>query len=140
MSLQEALTEIQNLVSCPSRIYSQLYLATLSEFIIHCPASLLDERLKLTITVLKLRQGILLPKNACAEIISAEEAQWTYALFSAALLRGFSECLLKAIIPKVAENWLIKNDSLYTQWKLSLLGKKENDIYPVIQKALEKKI
>jgi hypothetical protein len=92
------LLEIKSLVSCPDNIFRELYLATLYKFAEYCQAmpysqtefsdsyGFLCRQLQLTIAVLKLRRGILLPKNAGAETIAAEEAQWTFALFSAALL------------------------------------------------------
>lgn len=134
--MQDYVNQIRNLVSCPAKIYSQLYLTTLSQFFIHCPAELLKQRLIVTVIALKLRQGILLPKNAGAETIAAEEPQWTYALFSCALLKGLSSEAMRCI-PKIAEEWLVKNNLLYHQWKdlLSNQFNTANDLYPIIQKA-----
>jgi hypothetical protein len=98
-NIKPYLTEIRNLVSCPDAIFRQLYLTTLycwAEFCQAMPFSedaynyhygFLERQLKLSIATLKLRRGILLPKNAGAEQISAEEAQWTYAIFSGSLLK-----------------------------------------------------
>lgn len=133
-SLQAYLTEIKNLVSCPAKIYSQLYLFTLSQFLTLDPHYRLKERLKLTIAVLKLRQGILLPKNAGAETIAAEEAQWTYALFSASLLKGLDHDLLIRFIPKIAERWLEPNNHLYRQWKATLWNNEPCDLNAVIER------
>jgi hypothetical protein len=92
-------SEIRNLVSCPDNIFRELYLTTLykiAEFCQSMPFSenesansyeFLTRQLKLATTVLKLRRGELFPKNAQTEVIAAEEAQWTYALFFAALLK-----------------------------------------------------
>lgn len=135
--LQENLTEIKNLISCPPKIYSQLYLSTLSQFIIQCPEELQKDLFNLSIAVLKLRRGILLPKNAGAEAIAAEEAQWTYALFSASLLKTLNEDIQRKIIPKIADEWLVKNNALYKQWKSALLKNENNNINAVIHRALE---
>lgn len=138
--MQQYIKEIQNIISCPPKIYSQLYLATLNNFIIHCPADSIKQRLKLTIIALKLRQGTLLPSNAGAEMISAQEAQWTYALFSGSLLNGFQSHLIDMIIPKIAETWLQKNSSLYLQWNdlLNSNANEKNDLNKIIQRAIKK--
>lgn len=93
------LIEVRSLISCPDNIFRQLYLTTLYRVAETCQAmpfsekdfndkyGFLERQLKLVITVLKLRRGILLPMNASTEQISAEEAQWTYALFTGGLLK-----------------------------------------------------
>ena len=48
----------------------------------------MERQLQLSIATLKLRRGLLLPKNAGAETIAVDEAQWTYAIFLAVLLRN----------------------------------------------------
>lgn len=138
-SLQRLLVEVQNLVSCPDKIYKKLYLSTLSHFMTQCQTEELKQRLTLTIIALKLRRGVLFPKKAGAEAIAAEEAQWTYALFSAALLSGLQFDLIKKVIPNVAENWLSENDFLYSQWKEILFNtvKKNNQLNIIIQRAFE---
>lgn len=137
--LQNFLKEIQNLVSCPANIYKQLYLATLSHFIIQCPAHQINQRLTLSIFTLRLRRGILLPKNAGAEAIAAEEAQWTYALFSGALLKGLEYDLITRIIPDLAESWLSNNSHVFVQWKEILLNavKENNYLNNIIGRANE---
>jgi hypothetical protein len=99
-SLKKHIAEIKNLVSCPQEVYSSLYLSTLYRLAEFCQAmpfsenqfqftyGLLHRQLTLAIGALKLRRGMLLPKDASAEIIALEEARWTFAIFSAALLQG----------------------------------------------------
>lgn len=136
-SMNHYLNEIKNLVSCPGKIYNQLYLYTINQFLAICNDV---KRLKLTIVVLKLRQGILLPKSAGAEMIAAEEAQWTYALFSASLLKGLSQDVIDQVIPTIAKIWLKENYFLYSQWQAVLSGteNEKNDLAPIIQRAAEK--
>jgi hypothetical protein len=138
-ALQKHLIEIQNLVSCPPKIYSQLYLFTLGQFIALNPSDLVKERLVLSIAVLKLRRGVLLPKNNGAEAIAAEEAQWTYALFSASLLKELSSDVISQIIPKIADEWIKNNIFLYQQWKEALKNECHygNDINKIILRAKE---
>lgn len=137
-SLQSLLTEIKTLVSCPPKIYCHLYLATLNQFIIQCPKECIKERLWLTVIVLKLRRGVLLPKNAGAEVIAAEEAQWTYAIFSASLLKDLPYDLSCQVVPKIAENWLKENNNLYKQWKDCLSNAEApNAINTIIYRANE---
>jgi hypothetical protein len=104
------LLEIKSLVSCPENIYRQLYLSTLHKLAEYCQAMPFSEsefndangflirQLQLSIAALKLRRGILLPKNAGAEAIAAEEAQWTYAIFSSALLKDLHNLQLDRVI------------------------------------------
>lgn len=98
-SIKYYASEIKNLVSCAEDVYEKLYLMTLYRLAEFCqampfsrefftnPYGLLERQLMLTVAALKLRQGKLLPKNAGTETIAAEEARWTYALFSVCLLR-----------------------------------------------------
>jgi hypothetical protein len=98
--LNHYIHEIKNLVSCPGRIFEELYLATLYRVAELCQAmpysiselnityGLLEGQLNLTVAALKLRRGILLPKNAGAGAIALEEPQWTYAIFSGSLLKN----------------------------------------------------
>lgn len=91
---------MKNLVSCPNKMYRKLYTSTLRHVAEFCQAmpyseknfneeyGFLTRQLTLTLAALKLRRGILFPKNAGAESIAAEEAQWTYAIFSASLVKN----------------------------------------------------
>src|SRR5579871_5093084 len=96
--IKHYVNEIRNLVSASHEVYDALYLATLYRLAEFCqampfshmqfnvPYGMLKRQLTLTIAVLKIRRGKLLPKNAGTETISAEDAAWTYALFSSSLL------------------------------------------------------
>jgi hypothetical protein len=123
--MQSYIEQIKNLVSCPPKIYCLLYLATLKQ------------RLQTTVIALKIRLGLLLPKNAGAEVISAEEAQWTYAIFSACLLKGLDYALIKKIIPIIAIDWLQKNIYLFNQWQSILQDNPDdnNDLNQIIHRA-----
>lgn len=91
---------IKNLISCPNKMYRKLYTSTLRHVAEFCQAmpysekefneeyGFLKRQLNLTLAALKLRRGILFPKNAGAESIATEEAQWTYAIFSASLVKN----------------------------------------------------
>jgi hypothetical protein len=94
------LQEVKNLVSCPNSLFEELYVTTiynLAEFCQAMPFSATDfnqsyeflkRQFNLSIMTLKIRRGLLLPENSDIESIAAEEAQWTYALFSASLLKN----------------------------------------------------
>src|SRR5437762_1636697 len=102
--------EINGLVSCPPTIYEKLYFSTmvkLAEFCQSMPYSetdfnwkygFLERQLKLAVSALKLRRGILFPKNSGAEAIAAEEAEWTYAIFSASLMRDLYQLQANRIV------------------------------------------
>ena len=95
--IKSLLVRVKSLVSCPLDIYQKLYLATLTPFAEFCQAmpyaeqqysqayGLIERQLLLVEATLKLRRGLLLPKNSDSETIAAAEARWTYALFSASL-------------------------------------------------------
>jgi hypothetical protein len=98
--IKRLLLSIKNLISCPNKIYERLYLTTIWDLAEFCQAmpysenefneehGFLMRQLKLAHAALKLRRGILFPKNATAESIAAEEAQWTYAIFTASLMKN----------------------------------------------------
>jgi len=136
--MQQYMNEIKNLVSCPAKIYNLLYVSTLNNFIQLCPLELKISRLQLAIIALKIRLGMLFPKNAGAEIIAAEEPQWTYAIFSACLLKDFNHELINQIIPEIAINWLQSNIFLFNQWEGFLRNQidDKNDFQKVINSAL----
>jgi hypothetical protein len=91
---------IQNLISCPNPMYQKLYsevLYNVAEFYQAMPYSekefneaygFLTRQLNLALASLKLRRGFLFPRNAGAEAIAAEEAQWTYAIFAGSLVKN----------------------------------------------------
>lgn len=93
---QHLLTELRLLISAPAVIYQKLYVPVLYRFAEFCqamplnqnsaPYSLLLRQLTQSIAALKVRRGLLLPPNESAETIAKEEAQWTFAVFTAALL------------------------------------------------------
>jgi hypothetical protein len=133
---QPYFSEIRNLVSCPDNIFRKLYLSTLYSFAEFCQAmpfskiefntayGFLERQLKLVIAVLKLRRGLLFPKNAGTEQISEEEAQWTYALFSGSLLKDVH------LLQSDREVYMHKADGEQTGIWLSLSGSLyKRDIY-----------
>ena len=97
----ELMQQIKSLISAPPEIYKELYLNTFYRFAEFCQAmpcseadelySLLTKQLKLCITVLKIRRGILLPKSEGGEAIAQQESRWTYGIFSACLLYGLNK-------------------------------------------------
>ena len=134
--LQPYFSEIRNLVSCPDNIFRKLYLSSLYNFAEFCQAmpfsktefntahGFLERQLKLVIAVLKLRRGLLFPKNAGTEQISEEEAQWTYALFSGSLLKDLHQ------LQSDREVYMHKADGEQTGIWLSLSGSLyKRDIY-----------
>jgi hypothetical protein len=129
--LNHYLHEIKNLISCPAGIYEDIYLTTLYRLAEFCQAmpystrelnvsyGLLKRQLNLTIAVLKLRRGILLPKNAGAGTIALEEPQWTYAIFSGSLLKNLfvmqsdrNVCIYKETGERIG-GWTPLSGSLY---------------------------
>jgi hypothetical protein len=93
--------EIRNLISAPFKIYQETYEKTLWHLAEICqsmpydengsPYSLLQRQLNICIASLKLKHGKLLPENAEPENMAKEEAQYSYAIFMAALLYGLDK-------------------------------------------------
>lgn len=151
--LKPHLIEIKNLVSCPYDIYQTVYIETIHRLAVFCqamPDAFLAQQLQISIATLKLRRGIFFPKDADIEVIAAEEPQWTYALFSAAMLRNMDQIssyqnaknkddfimeIAKRIIPPKAMDWLTQNSFLYTLWQQAILHQ-HNDISAVIEKSM----
>lgn len=92
---KELTQKIRDVVSTTKEVYQDVYLNTLYRFSEFCQAmpenqnassySLLTHQLKLAIVALKIRRGLLLPKEGSAEEIAKQDPQWTYAIFSASL-------------------------------------------------------
>jgi hypothetical protein len=101
--IQPYFSEIRSLISCPDAIYREIYLPPLYRLAEYCqrmpysqnqfnePYGFLERQLKLTIATLKLRRGILLPKNEFAETIAEQEPRWVYALFIVSLLKNLHQ-------------------------------------------------
>lgn len=149
LGLKLYLRDIKNLVSCPSGIYESLYLMTSNRLAEYCQTmaseELLHRQYQLAIATLKLRRGLFFPKNAGAETIAAEEAQWTYAIFSAALLKDFHQLKMnretaERIIPPAAFRWISANKTLFSWWWSAILHEKtgQNDISDLIDTAAKK--
>jgi hypothetical protein len=131
--LNHYIHEIKNLISCPAGIYDDIYLTTLYRLAELCQAmpystselnvsyGLLERQLNLAIAALKLRRGVLLPKNAGAGTIALEEPQWTYAIFSGSLLKDLfvlqndrNVCLYKETGERIG-GWTPLSGTLYQQ-------------------------
>jgi hypothetical protein len=94
---------ISNHISAPRKIYETIYLSMMHRLAEFCQAmpfsvnqyqesfGLLERQLEIGLNVLKLRRERFFPKNADTEAITAEEAQWTFALFSVAILTQISQ-------------------------------------------------
>lgn len=86
---------LKQLISAPPDILQESYLnplIKLAEYLQWQPVSVIDQtpiierQLNDVITILKIRRGKLLPEQAEIETIAAQEAVWSYALFTVGLL------------------------------------------------------
>jgi len=86
------------------------------------------------ILALKKRRGYLLPVGADSETSFREREEWTFSVFSAALLINIGENdrlnAVNFILPKQAIAWLNRNNKLFELWKDYLNGK--NNIFSEI--------
>jgi len=95
------ISQLRNVISCPSRQFHTVYMATLNNFVEWCqamplnqhgsfakPYGLFEHAIERTLIALNLRLGEMFPKGAGAEQIAAEDPLWTYAIFTVALFNG----------------------------------------------------
>ncbi len=126
--------DIKHLVSCSEKMYQTLYRATLWHVAEFCQAMPYSEtefnwdngfllrQLSLAVAALKLRRGFLFPKNAGAESIAAEEAQWTYAIFSGSLIKNLYQLEENRVVNcyqlqgDLVRTWSPTNGSLYKKY------------------------
>jgi hypothetical protein len=99
-AIDNYVTEIKQLLSCPLNVYESIYkiaLVRLAEFCQALPYAqyadsgeygFLERQLRLAIAALKLRRGKFFPKDANAETIAHDDGMWTYAIFSVAIMHG----------------------------------------------------
>ncbi len=146
MNLSIYISELKNLVSCPHDTYQQLYAGMLNQFVNYYKDNVdvsVDNQLLLTLTTLKLKRGIFLPRQSEIEVISEAEPQWTYALFLVSLFWGISNKnieSIEAIMGTQAIAWIKGNDSLYRLFCHSISGENNtvNDLTNIVRKAAKK--
>jgi len=130
---QRLINQIQTLSGVTQDDFKSLYVVTIerfSDYLIEpnqaISLSLLLTVLKEVVLALKKRQGYLLPLGADSETSFREREEWTYAIFSGALLKEIDQQsrydVAKAIIPKQAFAWLHRNTQLFGLWQSTLQG------------------
>lgn len=146
MNLSIYTSEVKNLISCPHDTYQQLYAGMMNKFVNHYKDNVnvsVDNQLLLTLTALKLKRGVFLPRQAEIEVISEAEPQWTYALFLISLFWGISNKnieSIEAMMDPQAIAWIKSNNSLYRLFCHSIAGGDNtvNDLTDIAIKAANK--
>lgn len=117
------LRQLGALVSVPHTSFARLYRApvvSLARYVQRLPASetdhhtylggFLDHVLEMVVTALSLRRGYLLPPGAEPEVVSRKQDLWTYAVFTAALLRDIGKVVMDQRITIVDKRGRVTGD------------------------------
>lgn len=140
---QGYLHELKQLISITKNDYKLLYLKPV-EAIVNTAQDpkKLDDTFKLIIATLKLRRGYMLPIGTDAETCYQQQDAWTYALFTAALLRDYCKalsdplCFAQELLAGTGINWLQQYKSVFTAWTNFLSTQDSTDIIAqIIHKA-----
>jgi len=94
------------------------------------PGGRLHRALAIALRPLDQRRGQILPRNAPPEILGALAHRWTYAVFSAALLRDVGEGqsddrvrMFERWVPPIVHAWLAEHPPLMAELRAVLVGR-----------------
>lgn len=147
--LKPWVSRLRAVTCCTETAFRVLYLVSLCQIAAylkttgkpHPVRGLLEVQLQLSISALKLRQGLLLPRGQSIETIAKEEQRWTYAVFTAALLHDcLSTISVDKLLPALGLEFLKSDHTLYLAWFdcLSAKATPQNQIFQIIKSAREK--
>ncbi len=129
--LKNKIVQIQLLVGVTHADFNFLYVGMIQKLAVSYEP-LLDEILKIVIKALRRRRGYLLPIGSDSEVSFREHEVWTYAVFTAAILKfillNVPDQSLKSIKPIVSLAgllWLERYPDLIEQWNAYLLDTQE---------------
>ncbi len=145
--IKRCIAHIQTLVGVTQADFQKLYVEAIKRFIDYITGpngpideELVTEKLSQVVLALKKRRGYLLPLGADSETSFRETEEWTYAVFSAALMKGILGArldLAKALIPSEGFAWLHRNEKLFILWEAYLSGKDHQTVFDQIIGRLE---
>lgn len=110
----------------------------------NCPGGRLRRALVTALRALDYRRGQILPRNSPPETLGELAHRWTYAVFSAALLRELraeqsevSMRMFECWMPSVIQNWLGEDPLLMAELRAALTGTADpsNAIAELIERA-----
>lgn len=124
------LYELKHLISVTQDDYQQLYVQPIQTLAASLKDSTkLDQMLAHVIATLKIRRAYMLPVGTDAETCYQQQDAWTYALFTAVLLKDVSQnsdnvtTAIKKWLPDAGIAWLKKYTPLFKAWEDFLTGK-----------------
>lgn len=95
------------------------------------------------IDMLKIRRGYLLPFGTDAETCYREQALWSYAVFTAALIDGLKKHfdvpvpdVTVVILPASGLGWLKSHASIFTPWSAYLQENDKKTVFSILAKQL----
>lgn len=126
--IKKQVHQIRLLVGMTEADFELLYLSVIEMFVlVHEP--LCDDFFTVVINALKRRRGYLLPAGADSEVSFREYEAWTYAVFSAVVLKmllihgvDHSPDELKSILPPQGLLWLERHAVLIQEWNRYLMN------------------
>ena len=141
--LKKYLNQIQQLSGVTQADFKLLYEQSITRYFDYLSepnqpveSELLVNKLNPVVLALKRRRGYLLPLGADSEVIFREREEWTFSVFSAALLNQCSstvrQSLAKALLPKQGYDWLQRNERLFALWSAYLDSNSANNIFSEI--------
>ena len=141
--LKKKIVRIQLLVGVTHADFNFLYVGMIQKLAVSYEP-LLDEILKIVIKALRRRRGYLLPIGSDSEVSFREHEVWTYAVFTAAILKFIllnapdqSLESLKPIVSLAGLLWLERYSDLIRQWNAYLLDTQETIFTELINMPLK---
>lgn len=146
LCLKKQLNQIQQLIGVTQTDFTLLYETSVIHFLDYMSepnqrleADMIENQLAPIILALKRRRGYLLPLGADSEVVFREREAWTFAVFSAALLKQCDEssrmALGKALLPKQSYDWLQRNLTLFSLWQRYLQGDTKTVFSSIVEQA-----
>jgi hypothetical protein len=140
LAIQKRINEIQKLTGVTQTDFQSLYVKTIERFsdYFQSPNQPVDDTalidlLNNTILALKRRRGYLLPLGSDSETSFREREEWTFAVFSATLLKSVDKparlAVTKALLPQESFAWLHRNHTLFTLWERFLKGDEKKNVF-----------
>lgn len=144
--LKKQLHQIQQLTGVTQTDFTLLYETSVIHFLDYMSepnqlleADAIEQQLTPIVLALKRRRGYLLPLGADSEVAFREREEWTFAVFSAALLKQCDKAsriaLTKALLPKQAYDWLQRNPTLFGLWQRYLQGDTKTVFSSIVEQA-----
>lgn len=108
--------ELKYLTSITKNLYQILYLDFLRNIQTKIQEDLFFKSFEQALYALKVRRGFVLPLGADAETCYREQEAWTYAIFTAVLLKESNLTDFEKLLPQQGLEWFKSHPQLFTDW------------------------